>query len=182
MSKRAIIVVDLQNEYLATGKLPLVGIDAATANAVRVIADARTKGVPVLHVRHESASSDAPIFVPDSDGVRIMAAVAPIGDEPVIVKNHVNSFRDTDLKQQLEARGIEDVVVVGAMSHMCVDAVVLASADMGYAVTVLHDACATRDLEFNGVVAPAAQVHAAMMASFAFGYGRVLAADAYLAG
>lgn len=182
MSKRAIIVVDLQNEYLATGKLPLVGIDAATANAVRVIADARAKGVPVLHVRHESSSSDAPIFVPGSDGVRIMGAVAPIGDEPVIVKNHVNSFRDTDLKQQLEARGIEDVVVVGAMSHMCVDAVVRASADMGYAVTVLHDACATRDLEFNGVVAPAAQVHAAMMASFEFGYGRVVATGAHLAG
>lgn len=182
MSKRAIIVVDLQNEYLATGKLPLVGIDAATANAVRVIADARAKGVPVLHVRHESASSDAQIFVPGSDGVRIMAAVAPVGDEPVIIKNHVNSFRDTDLKQQLEARGIEDVVVVGAMSHMCVDAVVRASADMGYAVTVLHDACATRDLEFNWVVAPAAQVHAAMMASFEFGYGQVLATHAYLAG
>lgn len=181
MSKRAIIVVDLQNEYLATGKLPLVGIDAATANAMRVIADARSKGVPVLHVRHESASSDAPIFVPGSNGVQIMAAVAPIGDEPVIVKNHVNSFRDTDLKQQLEARDIEDVVVVGAMSHMCVDAVVRASADMGYAVTVLHDACATRDLEFNGVVAPAAQVHAAMMASFEFGYGRVVATGAYLA-
>jgi nicotinamidase-related amidase len=175
MSKRAIIVVDLQNEYLATGKLPLVGIDAATANAVRVIAYARAKGVPVLHVRHESASSDAPIFVRGSDGVRIMAAVAPIGDEPVIVKNHVNSFRDTDLKQQLEARGIEDVVVVGAMSHMCVDAVVRASADMGYA-------CATRDLAFNGVVAPAAQVHAAMMASFEFGYGRVVATDSYLQG
>lgn len=182
MSKRAIIVVDLQNEYLASGKLPLVGIDAATTNAVRVIADARAKGVPVLHVRHESASSDAPIFVPGSNGVRIMVDVAPIGNEPVIVKNHVNSFRDTDLKQQLEARGIEDVVVVGAMSHMCVDAVVRASADMGYAVTVLHDACATRDLEFNGVVAPAAHVHAAMMASFEFGYGRVVATDAYLAG
>ena len=109
--------------------------------------------MPVLHVRHESASSDAPIFVPGSNGVRIMGAVAPVGDEPVIVKNHVNSFRDTDLKQQLESRGIEDVVVVGAMSHMCVDTVVRASADMGYAVT---DACATRDLEFNGVVAPAA--------------------------
>ena len=182
MSKRAIVVVDLQNEYLATGKLPLVGIDAATANAVRVIADARAKGLPVLHVRHESASSDAPIFVPGSDGVQIMAAVAPVGDEPVIVKNHVNSFRDTDLKQQLEARGIEDVVVVGAMSHMCVDAVVRASADMGYAVTVLHDACATRDLEFNGVVAPAAQVHAAMMAAFTFGYARVTSTDAWLAG
>ena len=180
MSKRAIIVVDLQNEYLATGKLPLVGIDAATTNAVRVIADARTKGVPVLHVRHESASSDAPIFVPGSDGVRIMAAVAPIGDEPVIVKNHVNSFRDTDLKQQLEARGIEDVVVLGAMSHMCVDAVVRASADMGYAVTVLHDACATRDLEFNGVTVPAAQVHAAFMSALGFAYASVVSAEEFL--
>lgn len=181
MKKRGLIVVDLQNEYLPTGKLPLSGIEAASANAAKVIADARAKGVPVFHIRHEFANNEAPVFVPGSDGVEIQPAVAPLDDEPVIVKNYVNSFRETNLKQQLDASGVEEVVVVGAMSHMCVDAVVRASADLGYAVTVLHDACATLDLEFNGVTVPAAQVHAAMMAAFAFGYGTVKSADEYLA-
>ncbi|MBC7857851.1 MAG: cysteine hydrolase [Burkholderiaceae bacterium] len=180
MKQRGLIVVDLQNEYLPTGKLPLSGIEAAAANAARVIADARAKGIPVFHIRHESASGDAPIFVSGSSGVQIQPAVAPVGDEPVIVKNHINSFRETDLKQRLDARGVEEVVVVGAMSHMCVDAVVRAAADMGYPVTVLHDACATLDLAFGGVTVPAAHVHAAMMAAFEFGYGTVKSADEYL--
>lgn len=180
MKQRGLIVVDLQNEYLSAGKLPLSGIEAAVANAARVIADARGKGIPVFHVRHESANIDAPIFAAGSNGVQIQPAVAPVGDEPVIVKHYINSFRETDLKQRLDARGVEEVVVVGAMSHMCVDAVVRAAADMGYPVTVLHDACATLDLAFGGVTVPAAHVHAAMMAAFAFGYGTVKSADEYL--
>lgn len=181
MKQRGLIVVDLQNEYLPTGKLPLSGIEAAAANAARVIADARGKGIPVFHIRHESANGDAPIFTPGSNGVQIQPTAAPVGDEPVIVKRHINSFRETDLKQRLDARGVEEVVVVGAMSHMCVDAVVRAAADIGYPVTVLHDACATLDLAFGGVTVPAAHVHAAMMAAFAFGYGSVKSADEYLA-
>lgn len=181
MKKLGLIVIDLQNEYLPTGKLPLSGIEAATDNAAKVLADARAKDIPVFHIRHEFASADAPVFVPGSDGVEIQPAVAPLGDEPVIVKNHINAFRETDLQQQLEAQGVQEVVIVGAMSHMCVDACVRAAVDMGYPTTVLHDACATLDLEFNGVSVPAAHVHAAMMAAFEFGYGTVKSTDEYLA-
>ncbi len=180
MKKRGLLVVDLQNEYLPTGKLPLFGIEAAAANAAQAIADARRKGIPVFHIRHEFVTPDAPAFVPGTDGVEIQPAVLPVDDEPVIVKNHINSFRDTELKQHLDARGVEEVVVVGAMSHMCVDAVVRAAADMGYPVTVLHDACATLDLSFGGITVPAAQVHAAMMAAFEFGYGTVKSTQDYL--
>ncbi|PLC50578.1 cysteine hydrolase [Pollutimonas subterranea] len=180
MKKRGLIVVDLQNEYLPTGKLPLSGIEAAAANAALAIADARNKGTPVFHIRHEFANGDAPVFVPGSDGVDIQPVVAPTDSEPVIVKNHINSFRETDLKQQLDTQGIEEVVVVGAMSHMCVDAVVRAAADMGYPVTVLHDACATLDLTFGGVTVPAAHVHATMMAALEFGYGTVTSTQDYL--
>lgn len=181
MKKLGLIVIDLQNEYLPTGKLPLSGIEAATDNAAKVLADARAKDIPVFHIRHEFASADAPVFVPGSDGVEIQPAVAPLGDEPVIVKNHINAFRETDLQQQLEAQGVQEVVIVGAMSHMCVDACVRAAVDMGYPTTVLHDACATLDLEFNGMSVPAAQVHAAIMAAFEFGYGTVKSTDEYLA-
>ncbi|HDS1735611.1 MULTISPECIES: cysteine hydrolase family protein [Pseudomonas] len=177
---RGLVVVDLQNEYLPTGNLPLTGIEGAVANAIRVISHARDAGIPVFHIRHESETEAAPIFAKGSAGAQIQAAVAPVGDEPVIVKNHINAFRGTDLKQQLDAANVEEVVVIGAMSHMCIDAVVRAAADMGYPVTVLHDACATLDLTFGGVSVPAAQTHAAMMAAFEFGYATVKSADDYL--
>nr|BFE98317.1 hypothetical protein GCM10020185_88530 [Pseudomonas brassicacearum subsp. brassicacearum] len=111
---------------------------------------------------------------------KIQSAVAPVGDEPVIVKKHINAFRETDLKQQLDALDIQEIVVIGAMSHMCIDAVVRAAVDMGYAVTVLHDACATLDLTFGGVSVPAAQAHATIMAAFEFGYATVKPVDEYL--
>lgn len=180
MKQRGLIVIDLQNEYLPTGKLPLTGIEAAARNAALVIADARAKGIPVFHIRHESADSAAPLFTPGTDSVEIQQEVAPAAGEAVIVKHFINAFRETDLKAQLEAKKVEEVVIVGAMSHMCVDACVRAAADMGYPVTVLHDACATLDLQFGGVTAPAAQVHAAMMAAFEFGYASVQSTSDYL--
>lgn len=179
MSNKVVIVVDLQNEYLPTGKLPLHGIDSALKNATRIIADARNKGVPVIHIRHEFQS--APYFVPGSDGVKIIEAVAPTNGELVVVKNYPNSFLKTDLKQTLDENGIEEVTVIGAMSHMCIDATVRAASDFGYKTTVVKDACATLDLEYDGEAVPASQVHAAMMAAFEFGYAKVLDTEQYLA-
>lgn len=178
--KRGLVVVDLQNEYLPTGKLPLSGIEAAVTNATRVIAHARNTDIPVFHIRHEAGSNDAGIFLKGSDGAKIQSAVAPDGKEPVIVKKHINAFRETDLKKQLDAFNIQEIVVIGAMSHMCVDAVVRAAVDMGYPVTVLHDACATLDLSFGGVTVPAAHTHAAMMAALEFGYATVKSVEDYL--
>ena len=180
MSKRAVVVVDLQNEYLPTGKLPLVGIDQALDNAARVIADARKNGDLIAHVRHEFPTPDAPFFKPGTDGVQIHSAVAPAEGETVILKNYPNSFLKTNLKELLDNNGVEEVTVVGAMSHMCIDATVRASSDFGYKTTVLHDACATRDLEFGGRVVPAAQVHAALMSALEFGYAKVVTTEAYL--
>jgi nicotinamidase-related amidase len=180
MSKRAIIVVDLQNEYLASGKLPLTGIEPALRNAARVIAAARARGESVIHVRHEANKPDSPIFVPGTDAVHIIPAVAPRDDEPVVVKNYPNSFRQTGLKHLLDEQGVTDVTIVGAMSHMCIEATARAAADFGYAVTVVHDACATRDLAFDGDTVPAAHVHAASMAALAFAYAAVPGTDEYL--
>ena len=121
--KRGLVVVDLQNEYLPTGKLPLSGIEGAVENASRVISHARSSGIPVFHIRHEADNSDVGIFIKGSDGAQIQPAVAPDGNEPVIVKKHINAFRETDLKQQLDAFDVDDIVVVGAMSHMCIDGI-----------------------------------------------------------
>ncbi|MDO5620395.1 MAG: cysteine hydrolase family protein [Paracoccus sp. (in: a-proteobacteria)] len=176
--KRAILVVDIQKEYFPGGNYPLVGIEAAAANAARVIADARSRGDLVVHVRHEFPQG--PIFIPGTPGVESHETVAPAAGEPVVTKNRVNSFRDTGLEAILRDHGVELVAVIGAMSHMCVDAAVRAANDLGFSTTTIHDACATRDLEFGGVTTPAAQVQAAMMAAFAFGYGQVVSTDDWL--
>src|SRR5699024_10566987 len=147
MSKRAIVVVDIQNDYFPGGKYELVGIEKAARNAARVIEAARRKGQRIIHVQHIFPSHEAPFFTPDSEGIEINATVTPRENETVVVKNHPNSFLKTDLKWILDADGIEDVVVVGAMSHMCIDATVRAASDYGYKTTVVQDACATRDLE-----------------------------------
>lgn len=180
MTKQAILIIDLQNEYLPTGKLPLVGIEKAVENSAKVIADGREKGIQVIHIQHIFANEEMPVFEPGSVGIEIQTTVAPAKDEVVIVKNYVNSFLDTNLKQLLEENGVKELIVAGAMSHLCVDAAVRAAADFGYKVTVIHDACATMDLEFNGVKVPAANVHATLMAAFAFAYAEVISTDDYL--
>lgn len=180
MSKQAIVVVDIQNDYFPGGLWTLQGAEAAADQAARVIAGAREAGDLVVHIRHEFPSSEAPFFVPGSPGADIHPKVRNQGAEPVVLKNFVNSFRQTELKPLLDSHGIEEVVIVGNMSHMCVDAVTRAAVDYGYKATVIHDACASRDLEFNGVVVPAEQAHAAFMAALAFAYANVVSTDEYL--
>ncbi|MGA5486066.1 cysteine hydrolase family protein [Pseudomonas siliginis] len=180
MAKQALIVVDIQNDYFPQGKWPLVGADAAADNAARLIAAFREAGDSVVHIRHEFTSDDAPFFTPGSEGAKLHPKVLNRADEPVVLKHFVNSFRETELKSVLDEHGITDLVVVGSMSHMCVDGITRAAADMGYSVTVIHDACASRDLEFNGLTVPAAHVHAAFMAALGFAYASVVSTEEFL--
>jgi nicotinamidase-related amidase len=182
MPKRALVLIDVQNDYFAGGKWPLSGIESAADNAAKLIAAARATGDLVVHVRHEFPTADAPFFAPNSEGAKIHPKVAALDGEPVVLKNHVNSFRETDLKAVLDRHGVEEVVICGAMSHMCVDAGARAASDLGYKCVVVHDACATRDQEFQGMVIPAAEVHAAFMAALAFGYAKLVSTEEYLAG
>ncbi len=180
MSKRALIVIDLQNDYFEGGKWTLEGIDAAAAKAARLIGAFRDSGEMIVHVRHEFPTADAPFFAPGSPGAEINPVVSPADGETVLLKHSANAFKNTDLKDLLDRGGIEDVVICGAMSHICIDGTTRAAADMGYRCTLIHDACASRDLQFNDVTVPAANVHAAFMAALGSGYAQVTAADAFL--
>jgi nicotinamidase-related amidase len=72
---------------------------------------------------------------------------------------------------------VTDVVVAGMMTSMCVDATVRAASDLGFGCTVVHDACATLDLEFEGSTVPAASVQGAFIAALGDGYAAVTSAD-----
>lgn len=182
MSKRAIVVVDVQKDYFPGGLYALDGMQEAAGNVAKVIAAARKRGDRVIHIQHIFPDAGAPFFRPDSEGNEIHPTVAPKDGETVIVKNYPNSFQKTNLKDLLEEDGIKDVVVVGAMSHMCIDATVRASSDFGFNTTVVQDACATRAQEFGEVTVPAPQVHATMMAALGFAYAKVIDTAAFLKG
>lgn len=177
MTKEALLIVDLQNDYFPGGKWVLDRIEAASANAARLLAAYRDAGNPVIHIRHETQSPEAPFFHAGSDGAEIHSSVTPANDEPVIVKHAANSFRGTDLESRLRNEGIEKLTICGAMSQMCIDATTRAAADLEFTCTVVHDACAAKATAFDGVEVPAEQVHAAYMASLGFGYARVIATD-----
>ena len=131
-------------------------------------------------MRHEFGGDDAPFFAAGSPGAEIHDSVRPSEEGTVVLKNNVNAFKDTELKALLDEKGIEELVICGAMSHMCVDAATRAASDYGYRCTVIHDACATRDLEFNGVQVPAKTAHAAFMAALGWAYAKAVSADDYL--
>ena len=179
--KRALLVVDIQNDYFPGGLWEVNGMEAAADNAARLLAASRRAGDLIVHVRHEFATNDAPFFKPGSVGAQIHPKVKNLNNEHVVVKRYTNSYRETDLKEVLERNGIGQVVICGAMSQNCIDAVTRASNDFGYDCIVIHDACAAPGLEFNGTRVPSKYVHAAFMAALAFAYAKVPSTDEYLA-
>ncbi|UUO06826.1 cysteine hydrolase [Blastopirellula sp. J2-11] len=181
MAKYALIVIDIQNDYFPGGRWTLSGMDQAADNAARLLNAARESGDLVVHIRHEFPTADAPFFAPNSVGAQIHPKVQSLEGEPVVLKHDINAYRETELKSILDNACIEKVVICGAMSHMCVDAATRASYDFGYHCTVVHDACASRDLKFNGVHVPAAQAHAAFMAALQFGYATSVSTEEFLA-
>ena len=170
---RALVIVDIQNDYFPGGRNPLEGPEQAAANARELLDGFRASGEPLVHIQHVWDSADAAYLQPGTPGFEINDAVRPADGETVIQKANPNSFLDTPLEKHLRDRGVDSLVICGMMTSMCVDATVRAAVDLGFAATVVHDACATMPLEFGGRSVPAADVHTAFIAALGDGYAEV---------
>jgi nicotinamidase-related amidase len=177
MAEKALVIIDIQNDYFPGGKMELEGAEAAAAKASSTLKRFREQKLPIFHVRHLSTRQGATFFLPGTAGAEIHQAVKPQAGETVIEKNFPNSFRATALEEKLKAAGVKELVVAGMMTHMCVDASVRQAADLGYKVTLVGDACATRAQTFGGETVPARQVHAAFLAALNGFYAKVVAGD-----
>jgi nicotinamidase-related amidase len=155
-------------------------MDAAGEKAGQLLAFFRDNHWPTFHIRHISNYEGATFFLPDTKGAEIHSAVKPLPDESVIEKHFPNSFRETPLLNELKSAGIENIVICGAMSHMCIDATTRAAADFGFGCTVVHDACATRNLDFGKKKVLAQDVHASFMAALGSAYARVVGHKEYI--
>jgi nicotinamidase-related amidase len=162
---KALLVIDIQNDYFPVGKMELVGSLEAANNAARVQRHFRQLDLPIIHVQHIALNPTATFFLPDTHGAEIHQDVAPINNESVIVKHFPNAFRETQLAQLLTELAVTKLTVLGMMTHMCVDTTVRAANDAGYQVTLVGDACATKNLEFEGAEVSAADVQIAYLAA-----------------
>jgi nicotinamidase-related amidase len=177
---RALILIDIQNDYFENGANPLAGSLPASENATRILDIFRTKNLPVIHVQHLATRPDATFFIPGTTGAEIHANVKPLPHELVIEKHFPNSFRETGLLVHLKSLGIDELVICGMMTHMCVDATTRAAKDFGFTCTLIGDACATKSLEINGNVIQADAVHHSFLAALNYFYARVINTEVYL--
>jgi nicotinamidase-related amidase len=159
----ALVLIDFQNEYF-DGKLPLPDALPAARNAARLVAWADRLGMPVFHVQHVNGAGGA-LFAAGGHAVQIHPLLAPAPRHRIVTKDRVASFAGTDLHAQLQALGINTLVVAGLMTHMCVSTAVREARSFGgasYKVVVAADACATRDIaDWSGHVVGHADLHRA---------------------
>jgi nicotinamidase-related amidase len=171
--KECLLLVDLQNDYFPGGKMELVEVEKAAANAQLLLEVFRGRKWPVIHIQHISTRPGAGFFLPETKGVQINERVVPRSGEIIVAKSFPNSFRETKLLEILKKTDIKNLLICGAMSHMCIDATTRVAFDLGFTCRVAEDACATRDLVFKGRTLKALEVHGSFMAALSGLYAEV---------
>lgn len=179
LSGSALVIVDAQNAY-RSGVMQLTGVEPALDECARLLARARMLKVPVVHIQHD-AGPGTPYDIHGESGA-IADKVAPVAGEAVVVKHYPNAFVGTDLDERLRAAGVQNLVVAGFMTHMCVNSTARGAFNLGYAVTVPAAATATRPLAApDGGVVEAAALQSAALAALADLFAVVVADGAAIA-
>ena len=143
---KALLAIDIQNDYFPGGKFPLWNADGVRRNVEQAIEKATAQGIPVIHVQHlvDNTNGAAPFFGEGTPGADIhpnILKAAP--DAPIIVKANADSFEKTKLEETLAKLGVTDLLVCGMMTHNCVTHTAISKAAEKYDVTVLSDCCST---------------------------------------
>lgn len=163
LSESALVIVDAQNTYRG-GVMQLIGVEPALDECARLLARARALKIPVIHIQHD-AGPGSPYDVGAEIGA-IADKVAPLAEEAVVTKNYPNSFVNTDLDARLKAAGVKNLVVMGFMTHMCINSTARGAFNLGYGVTVPAAATATRPLPSpDGAVVSAEAVQSVALAA-----------------
>jgi len=166
--KPALLVIDIQDFYFPGGDMPLNQPDRAAANAAVMINKFRSDGNEVIYIKHNYEPGGA-----------VYTSVKPAEGEKVFLKDNINSFLGTGLKQYLEEQNINQLVICGMQTHMCVEAAVRAGSDFGYDCILIHDACTSRDLKYDNYIIMAKDVHLSTLSTLR-NYARIMSTEEYL--
>jgi nicotinamidase-related amidase len=182
MATRALLVIDVQNEYF-DGALPISDPPPETSlrNVGRAMDAATAAGVPVIVVRHTSSDEDGPIFRRGSHEWELHPEVEGRPHDHLVEKHLPGSFTGTTLQGILEEAGVDTVALTGYMTHMCVDTTSREAAHRGYAVEILDDATGSLPLENSGGTAAGEELHRATLVAQGQFFADVVSTDAWLA-
>src|SRR6059058_3174484 len=132
----ALLVVDVQNGVVEGAPAR----DAVVANVDSLVEKARRERVPVVWVQHSDEQ-----LAKGSDDWRIVPELTPDEAEPLVEKNHGDSFEDTTLETVLSGLGVGRLVVVGAQTDACIRSTLHGAFVRGYDTTLVSDAHTTED-------------------------------------
>ena len=88
--KKALVLIDIQNDYFENGSMALVGAEEAGLNARKILDKFRSEGLPVIYIQHLATSPKATFFLSQTKGVEIHENVKPKSNEKVIIKHFPN--------------------------------------------------------------------------------------------
>jgi nicotinamidase-related amidase len=138
--KNALLLIDLQTGMDSPQWGPRNNPDAEQ-NAARLLQHWRAQSAPVFHVRHLSTTPGSPLH-PDQGAIGYKAETAPLPGEPAYDKSVNSAFIGTTLEADLRAAGITALTICGLITPHCVSTTARMAANLGFAVTLAHDACA----------------------------------------
>lgn len=149
---KALIIVDMLDDFV-DGKLANPRAQAIVEPLARLLDHARADGWAVVFSNDAHHPDDPEIAIwgehamEGTPGAQVVAALAPRDGEIISPKRHYGAFDDTGLTEQLKALGVDEVVITGQHTHICVRHSSYGALRNGFAVTVPSDAvCA-----FEGV-------------------------------
>ena len=143
MGNRALVVIDVQNEYIS-GNLPIAypELSESLVNIGVAIDTAAALGMPVIVVQ-QVAPETSPIFAKGSHGYALHEVVTSRSYDHHVEKTLPSAFVGTDLAPWLETRSIDTIVIVGYMTQNCDESTARDALHRGLAVEFLSDATGT---------------------------------------
>lgn len=179
--RRALIVVDVQQEYFS-GPLEVAYPPRADvlATIVSTIGTAAAAGIPVISVQH-SMPEGAPVFVEGTDGYTVhpdVEAALP-ADVTRVQKQYGSVFAGTDVAEQLRARDIDTISIVGFMTNNCDLATAVEAEGLGFAAEILSDASGAVHLSNAAGSVTAETLHTTLMTLLNSNFAAVATAAAW---
>ena len=147
---QALLVVDVQNEFSASGLRPVPNHPLALAAIRGHVAEARRDRRPIAWVKHYNRPTESRAFVPGTWGSELSPGMGPSeggGPERVFEKDVFGAFTGTSLESWLRAEGVTELLVVGFYAHMCVSTSVREALVRGFDVVLDPDATGAADLQ-----------------------------------
>lgn len=161
MTKRALLVIDVQNEYF-TGALPITH-PAGHLEQIFEVMDAAAGKVPTVVVQHHFPDANMPFFQHGSDGWALHPEVAARPRDALIEKTLPGSFTNTSLETWLRDRDVDTVTIAGYMTHMCCDTTAREAVHRGFQVEFLRDATGTLPLSNEAGEVTAEELHRSIL-------------------